>query len=529
MLTLGIEGTAHTVSVAIVDNRKILAMRSSMFRTEKGGIRPRDAANHHAENLPILVRETLKDAGIKMKDLELIAFSRGPGLGPCLRTVATAARTIAQKVNIPIIGVNHCLAHVEIAREIYGARDPVFLYVSGGNTQVIAYNKGRYRVFGETLDIGVGNFLDKLARKMGFGFPGGPIIEELAEKGKNYHPLPYSVFGMDVAFSGILTAAESLLRKGIRKEDVAYSVQETVFAMLTEVTERALAHLKKDEVSVGGGVACNSRLKEMLRIMCEDRGASFYPVEKKLAVDNGAMIAILGEKMYKYGYRDEIEDTEVLQDYRIDEVPIRWEVEKRVKEYSEAPGAEAIIEESEYLGLRAIIKKRIRKSYRIEELDEIIRKTRTRREVILSHEAKKVGVKTPFIYDVWDYTIVMEKIEGKTLRERLDSMSEKDRELVIRTLARNIIKMHSNRMFHGDFTTSNVMENGTFIDMSMGGRNATFHDMATDIRLLKECFNSTHPEYTYLFNIFVDEYSKWELSSKVLEELRRIEASRRYI
>lgn len=529
MLTLGIEGTAHTVSIAVVDNKKVLSMKSSVFKTEVGGIRPRESANHHAEKLPILLREALNEAGIKLKDIELVGFSQGPGLGPCLRTIATVARAISLKVGRPLVGVNHCLAHLEIIRELYGAQDPVFLYVSGGNTQIIAFNKGRYRVFGETLDIGVGNMLDKLARKMGYGFPGGPIIEQLAKNGNTYYPLPYSVFGMDVAFSGILTAAEALLKKNIRKEDVAYSVQETVFAMLTEATERALAHLKKDEVSVGGGVACNERLLEMLESMCKERGAKFYPAEKKFAVDNGAMIAITAEKLYRYGISTKIEDSEVLQDFRIDEVPVPWMVERREREYTDAPGAEARIEEGEFFGRKCIRKIRLKKSYRISELDVAIKKMRIKKEVTLSHELKAIGVRTPYIYDVWDDTILMEKIPGKTLRERIYEMSEEDRIKIIRELARTLIKIHSARIFHGDFTTSNVMEDGTIIDISMGGKDATLHEMATDIRLLKECFNSTHPELYYLFEIFLEEYRRWKLAEEVIKEVHKIEMSRRYV
>src|SRR3989304_4087197 len=207
MLALGIEGTAHTAGVGIVDDScKVLANVYDMVRPEKGGIHPREAANHHAEVLAPLVRQAADAAGGSLSALGVVAFSQGPGLGPCLRTAATAARALALSLEVPLVGVNHCVAHLEIGRGGTGCEDPVLLYVSGGNTQVIAFARGRYRVFGETLDIGVGNMLDKFGREAGLPFPGGPILEKLAKGGSTLLPLPYSVKGMDVAFSGMLTA-----------------------------------------------------------------------------------------------------------------------------------------------------------------------------------------------------------------------------------------------------------------------------------------------------------------------------------
>src|SRR5438552_16880450 len=180
VVALGIEGTAHTADVGIVDEKcRVLATVYDMVRPERGGIHPREAANHHADAVVPLIREAADIAGIDLQDLDLVAFSRGPGLGPCLRTVATAARALSLALDIPILGVNHCVAHLEIGRGVTAAKDPVLLYVSGGNTQVIAFARGRYRVFGETLDIGIGNMLDKYARECGLPFPGGPILEKL--------------------------------------------------------------------------------------------------------------------------------------------------------------------------------------------------------------------------------------------------------------------------------------------------------------------------------------------------------------
>lgn len=324
MITLGIEGTAHTASVGIVDDSgNILGSASDMFRPPEGGIHPREAANHHARLLPGLIEQAVRDAGLTFQDLDIIAFSQGPGLGPCLRTAATAARALALSLDVPIVGVNHCVAHLEIGRRMTGAKDPVLLYASGGNTQVIGYSRGRYRVFGETLDIGIGNMLDKFGREVGLPFPSGPLLEREALKG-SFIELPYSIKGMDVAFSGLLTAALNHHRRGASIQDLAYSLQETSFGMLTEVTERAVAHIGKDEVLLGGGVARNKRLHEMISIMAGERGATVFVPPGELCVDNGSMIAWTGWIMHRAGVRMGIPQTVIDQDFRTDEVDVVW-------------------------------------------------------------------------------------------------------------------------------------------------------------------------------------------------------------
>ncbi|NLL94682.1 MAG: bifunctional N(6)-L-threonylcarbamoyladenine synthase/serine/threonine protein kinase [Thermoplasmatales archaeon] len=324
-LTLGIEGTAHTFGVGIVDSDgKVLANAIDMFRPETGGLHPREAANHHGEVAAPTIRKAVAEAGVTLGDIGLVSFSRGPGLGPCLRMAATAARALSSALGVPIMGVNHCIAHIEIGRVATGCDDPVLLYASGGNTQVIAYSGGRYRIFGETLDVGIGNMFDKLGRDLGLGYYAGPKIEKLAMSGGELLELPYSVKGMDVAFSGIMTAALALRRKGHSLEDIAFSVQETCFAMLVEVTERAMAHVGKDELLLGGGVVQNMRLREMAATMASERGARMFVPDARLCVDNGAMIAWLGRLMYESGVRMPIGETVVEQRFRTDEVDVTW-------------------------------------------------------------------------------------------------------------------------------------------------------------------------------------------------------------
>jgi N6-L-threonylcarbamoyladenine synthase len=325
MICLGIEGTAHTVGIGIVDDEAhVLAEASDMFRPERGGIHPREAANHHAEFVPVLIQKALEDAHLEPRDIDIVSFSQGPGLGPCLRTVATAARALSVSANIPIIGVNHCVSHIEIGRLFTGASDPLMLYVSGGNTQVVAYSKGRYRVFGETMDIGVGNMIDKFGIMAGLGFYAGPLVERLAEKGSRLLDLPYSVKGMDVAFSGILTALRQYMKDGASIEDMCYSLQEICFAMLCEITERAIAHSGKKEVLLAGGVARNRRLSNMLSVMASERGITLLEPPAKYLVDNGVMIAWCGLLAYRSGQRMTIEHTKVNQRYRTDMAPVTW-------------------------------------------------------------------------------------------------------------------------------------------------------------------------------------------------------------
>ncbi|MFP4654360.1 MAG: bifunctional N(6)-L-threonylcarbamoyladenine synthase/serine/threonine protein kinase [Methanohalobium sp.] len=323
---LGIEGTAWNLSAAVVDNDDVISEVTETYQPETGGIHPREAAQHHAKYASTVIQQLLEDIknkGIDPKNLDAIAFSQGPGLGPCLRTVATAARMLSLTLDIPIIGVNHCIAHIEVGKWKTPAKDPVVLYVSGANSQVLAYRKGKYRVFGETLDVGIGNALDKFARSAGLPHPGGPRIEGHAKRSINYIPLPYIVKGMDFSFSGLTTAAKDAL-KFASMEDVCYSFQETAFAMMVEVTERALAHTGKNEVLLAGGVGANMRLREMLDIMCDERGASFYVPEKRFMGDNGAMIAYLGLLMYKSDSIAGIENSHVNSNFRPDAVDVTW-------------------------------------------------------------------------------------------------------------------------------------------------------------------------------------------------------------
>jgi len=323
MIVFGLEGTAWNLSAALVDEQDVLYQKSATYTPAKGGIHPREASQHHAEHMADVVGDVIRHAREHHHHIDAVAFSQGPGLGPCLRTVATAARALSLSLDRPLVGVNHCVAHIEVGKWRSGATDPAVIYVSGANTQVLALRQGHYRIFGETLDISIGNAIDKFARSVGLPHPGGPKVEELALQAKKYIPLPYTVKGMDLSFSGLSTAATEAARKH-DLADICFSLQETAFAMLVEVTERAMAHAEKKEAMLVGGVGANQRLGEMLEIMCRERGARFFLPERKYMGDNGSMIAYTGLIMLKSGVTTPLSESRVRPGYRTDDVPVTW-------------------------------------------------------------------------------------------------------------------------------------------------------------------------------------------------------------
>ena len=373
VIALGMEGSANKLGVGVVqycpgdplngdsEPFRILSNPRKTFITQPGeGFLPRETAWHHQAHVVALVREALRLAGITPGDVDCICFTRGPGMGGPLRSTALCARTLSQLWGCPLVGVNHCVGHIEMGRVCTGAKDPCVLYVSGGNTQVIAYSQNRYRIFGETIDIAVGNCLDRFARVLGLSNDPSPGYNiELCARTAHNQPggpklitLPYVVKGMDVSFSGLLTYIEEEARKQLAAKtctvaDLCYSLQETIFAMLVETTERALAHVGSNEVLIVGGVGCNKRLQEMMRVMMEERGGRTFGMDSRYCIDNGAMIAQAGILQWIKGssrseagsddgvaqHADEpwsirgvtpIEASTCTQRFRTDEVYIEW-------------------------------------------------------------------------------------------------------------------------------------------------------------------------------------------------------------
>ncbi|MCL5427936.1 MAG: tRNA (adenosine(37)-N6)-threonylcarbamoyltransferase complex transferase subunit TsaD [Candidatus Marsarchaeota archaeon] len=318
MAVLGIESSAHTFGVGIVERGKILANEKSMYRITNKGMIPAEVAEFHIANATDVVERALDASGLRIDGITGIGYTRGPGLGPCLQVGQLTAKSLALRLDVPIVPVNHGLAHVEITKHIARLKDPLALYVSGGNSQILKFDRKmhRYSVLGETFDIGIGNMLDALGRSLGLKHAWGSEIERLALHGR-YIPLPYTVKGMDFAFAGLLTKASRLAGRE-KNEDLCYSVQETSFAMLCEAAERALLLSESSELCVCGGVAQNARLAGMLGAMAREHGARFARAPDEYNSDNGAMIALVAEKMISKGMAVPLGRCGIEQRYRID-------------------------------------------------------------------------------------------------------------------------------------------------------------------------------------------------------------------
>jgi len=553
---LGIEGTAWAASAALYEvDADDVTIESDAYQPESGGIHPREAAEHMREAVPRVVESMLATAreradtagatGAENSDapIDAVAFSRGPGLGPCLRIVGTAARALAQRFDVPLVGVNHMVAHLEIGRHQSGFDAPVCLNASGANAHVLAYRNGRYRVLGETMDTGVGNALDKFTRHVGWSHPGGPKVEARAKDGE-YVDFPYVVKGMDFSFSGIMSAAKEEYDSGTPVEDVCRGLEETVFAMLTEVSERALSLTGRDELVLGGGVAQNERLQRMLREMCDQRGASLHVPENRFLRDNAGMIAVLGAKMAAAGDTLAVEDSAIDADFRPDQVPVTWRTgepsvsRSTVDDGREVQGAEATVSVE---GDR-VVKRRRPRAYRHPALDERIRRERTRTEARLTSAARRAGVPTPLVrdVDVHETTITFQYV-GET---DLDGALSADR---VRAVGRHLATIHDAGFVHGDPTTRNVRvtpdgadasggsapgtdgERVFLIDFGLGYHTRHEEDHAMDLHVFAQSLAGTADEPDRLRRAAEAAYREAsERSDAVLDRLRDVEGRGRY-
>jgi len=537
---LGVEGTAWAASAAVYDaDSGDVHIETEAYEPESGGIHPREAAEHMGEHVPQVIERALAHArsladGDPTRDgseapVDAVAFSRGPGLGPCLRIVGTAARALAQRFDVPLVGVNHMVAHLEIGRHRSGFSSPVCLNASGANAHVLAYRNGRYRVLGETMDTGVGNALDKFTRHVGWSHPGGPKVEAAAAEGE-YHELPYVVKGMDFSFSGIMSAAKGAYDDGIPVEDVCCGLQENVFAMLTEVTERALSLTGSDELVLGGGVGQNERLREMLEAMCAQRGAEFFAPEDRFLRDNAGMIAVLGATMYEAGDTIAVDESAVDPDFRPDEVPVTWRTGETTTpsaaDEETVQGAEATVE----VGADRVVKTRNPRTYRHPVLDERLRVERTREEARLTTDARRHGVPTPVVLDVDPAAgrLVFETVGDADLRDQLTA----DR---VRAVARHLAAVHGAGFVHGDPTTRNVRVSRSgagdgrtyLIDFGLGYYTDDVEDYAMDLHVLGQSLAGTADDAEALFAAAADAYRRAG-DPTVVDHLREIEGRGRY-
>ncbi len=566
MICLGIESTAHTFSVGIMtDEGEILGIASSLYRPHQGGLKPADVVEHHYNCYEHILQSAIHQANISFKDLNLISFSQGPGLGPCLRIGAAVARSLSQKLNIPIVGVNHCIAHIEIGRKLCNVDDPITLYVSGGNTIISAFDSGHYQIFGETLDLSIGNLIDMVAREIDIPHPGGPKIELLAKKGKKYYSLPYIVKGMDLSYSGLFSTMRRVIKslktlESYTIEDLVFSLQETAFSMLAEVCERALAHTEKKSVLLTGGVAANKRLQEMIHYISEEHNAKFYVVPLKVAGDNGAMIAWAGIEQYRSNLGMKIIDTKILPKWRMDEVLINWRkdptkfVENSIIEESLSisqdfgnlfsntfqfrKGAEAQIYLASWMNREVLIKHRGQKAYRISEIDREIRSQRTLVEGKALMDLLKFGIPVPLIFQILpsEGIIIMKKINGSRLKDKLIKYNNSELKSIFFKIGCWIAQIHQADHIHGDLTTSNIIitknKDLFFIDFGLSRRDIDIEEKAMDLHLFNRCLKSTHGNYYHLlYPEFIRGYRSGIPNSinKILARVDIIELRGRYI
>jgi len=512
-------------------------IESDPYQPESGGIHPREAAEHMGEAIPQVVETVLEHARERASaagddpdaPIDAVAFSRGPGLGPCLRIVATAARAVAQRFDVPLVGVNHMVAHLEVGRYFSGFSAPVCLNASGANAHVLGYRSGRYRVLGETMDTGVGNAIDKFTRHLDWSHPGGPKVEEHARAGE-YVDLPYVVKGMDFSFSGIMSAAKQAYDDGTPVEDVCRGLEETIFAMLAEVAERALSLTDADELVLGGGVGQNERLREMLAEMCDQRGADFFAPEPRFLRDNAGMIAILGARMYAAGDTLPIAASTVDADFRPDQVDVTWDAGEPVARAAsgdrEVQGAEAVVT----IEGDRVVKERRPRSYRHPQLDERLRTERTRQEARLTSEARRHGVPTPVVRDVdpVESRIVFERVGDRELRDALT-------EARVRDVGRSLARIHDAGFVHGDPTTRNVRvapgeDPTTFlIDFGLGYSTRDEEDHAMDLHVFDQSLAGTTDDAETLGAAMAAAYrAESERDGAVLEQLAAVEGRGRY-
>ncbi|WP_135365663.1 bifunctional N(6)-L-threonylcarbamoyladenine synthase/serine/threonine protein kinase [Halosimplex halophilum] len=562
---LGIEGTAWAASAAVYEvEADDVTIESDPYQPDSGGIHPREAAEHMSEAVPSVVETMLDEARTRAAEddardaddppIDAVAFSRGPGLGPCLRIVGTAARAVAQRFDVPLVGVNHMVAHLEVGRHYSGFEAPVCLNASGANAHVLAYRNGRYRVLGETMDTGVGNALDKFTRHVGWSHPGGPKVESHAREGE-YVDLPYVVKGMDFSFSGIMSAAKEAYDDGTPVEDVCRGLEETIFAMLTEVSERALSLTGRDELVLGGGVGQNDRLQGMLRAMCEQRGAELHVPEDRFLRDNAGMIAVLGAEMAAAGDTLAVEESGIDSDFRPDEVAVTW----RADDPEPAPAAATRVdagEVAEQQGAEAtvsiegdrVVKRRVPRSYRHPALDERLRRERTRVEARLTSEARRCGVPTPLVLDVdtAESTIVFQRVGDRDLDAGLTAERA-------RAVGRHLATVHDAGFVHGDPTTRNVRVGASdgasgdaaggpgdgddatggdrvfLVDFGLGYHTGHEEDHAMDLHVFAQSLAGTADDADRLQAAAEDAYrATSERGETVLDRLRAIEGRGRY-
>ena len=329
MNILGIETSCDETAVSVIDasaKNEITVLSNVVSSQVKlharfGGVVPNLAAREHAKNIGKVFELALKESKTKsVKDIDLIAVTRGPGLGPALLIGLTFAKALAWQNNLPIIGVNHLLGHVysnwlkEARLDEKKLFPTINLIVSGGHTELSLMSKhNKQKIIGETLDDAIGEAFDKVARLLDLGYPGGPIISKYASQGDpNKYPLPRPMIhskDFNFSYSGLKTAVLYLLRDLKEKmveinenvrADIAASFQEAATDVVIQKTIKAARKYKVKSIMLSGCVSANNSLREKLLSACKNSDFAFYCPEMKYTTDNATMIAIAGYYEFKH-------------------------------------------------------------------------------------------------------------------------------------------------------------------------------------------------------------------------------------
>lgn len=304
IIILGIESSCDETSVAVVKNgREVL---SNVINTQisihelYGGVVPEIASRNHVENISPVMKEALKEANIKIDDVDGIACTYGPGLVGALLVGVSYAKALSYAANKPLIGVNHIQGHIAANYITYKDLKPPFLtlLISGGNTQlVLVKDYTEFEILSKTRDDAVGEAFDKIARVIGLGYPGGPKMDKLAQDGTPNIDLPkVHIEGLDFSFSGLKTAIINLHHKtpDINKADLAASFEKDVAEILLDNTKKAVKETNINKIALAGGVSANSYIRKAFKELEEKEDIKVYYPELKLCTDNAAMIASAG-------------------------------------------------------------------------------------------------------------------------------------------------------------------------------------------------------------------------------------------
>lgn len=323
IVTLAIESSCdETAAAVLLDGRTVLSnIISSQIDIHKlyGGVVPEIASRHHLENVNMVVDQAIDEAGITFDDVDMIGVTYGPGLVGALLIGLATAKAYALASGKPLIGVHHIQGHISANYIEHKDLEPPFmaLVISGGHTNIVEvtdYNT--CRVLGGTRDDAAGEAYDKVARVLGLGYPGGSLIDKIAKEG-NPHAVEFKrVFlekgSLDFSFSGIKTGvlnyinSEKQAGREINVPDTAASFQAAVLDVIVAKTVSAALDMNKDKIVMAGGVASNSRLREMMDKECRKYGVKLYYPSPILCTDNAAMIGCAAYYRYMAGERDDL-------------------------------------------------------------------------------------------------------------------------------------------------------------------------------------------------------------------------------